>query len=310
MKSFKGYLQERFQDWKSGNAPAWTESLSTMLFDLPRAGLVDIHIPLSPSIMSRIWPKSIRSKAFHLTDYDGLGKLKGLQKGKRSISAFYNMDDYMIGSGIKTEGGYIVELEGDVLAASPDDISSQPDKSGRRWITVSSLMNSPFDSDPGLGGKAKLRGIEEDIKTLLTDIMAENDLGPYNQYMTTTEINKGWIYLGKSTSGKEKSLIIKDYIDGMENIMKKYAKPLRSILTDYTKKRTLEPDPDSGETAMWDELVVNNFTIQMIHIGPEMSPDFDPENEDSLGKEDLGGFDYLLYDDAGDMIDYINRALI
>jgi len=310
MKTFNGYLKETFQDWKSGSAPAWTESLSTMLFDLPRAGLVDIHIPLSPSIMSRIWPKSIRSKAFHLTDFDGVKKLKGMQKGKKSISAFYNMEDYMITSGIKTEGGYVVELEGDVLAASPDDISSQPDKSGRRWITVSSLMNGPFDADPGLGGKAKLRGIEEDIKTLLTDIMAENDLGPYNQYMTTTEINKGWIYLGKSTSGKEKSLIIKDYIDGMENIMKKYAKPLRSILTDYTKKRTLEPDPDSGETAMWDELVVNNFTIQMIHIGPEMSPDFDPENEDSLGKEDLGGFDYLLYDDAGDMVDYINRKLI
>jgi hypothetical protein len=310
MKSFKGYLQERFQDWKSGSAPAWTESLSTMLFDLPRDGIVDIHIPLSPSIMSRIWPKSIRSKAFHLTDFDGVKKLKGMQKGRKSISAFYNMDDYMITSGIKTEGGYVVELEGDVLAASPDDISSQPDKSGRRWITVSSLLNGPFDADPGLGGKAKLRGIEEDIKALLTDIMAENDLGPYNQYMTTTEINKGWIYLGKSTGGKEKSLIIKDYIDGMENIMKKYAKPLRSILTDYTKKRTLEPDPDSGETAMWDELVVNNFTIQMIHIGPEMSPDFDPENEDSLGKEDLGGFDYLLYDDAGDMVDYINRKLI
>ena len=310
MKSFKGYLQERFQDWKSGSAPAWTESLSTMLFDLPRDGIVDIHIPLSPSIMSRIWPKSIRSKAFHLTDFDGVKKLKGMQGGKRSISAFYNMDDYMITSGIKTEGGYVVELEGDVLAASPDDISSQPDKSGRRWITVSSLMNGPFDADPGLGGRTKLRGIEKDIMALLTDIMAKNDLGPYKKAMTTTEINKGWIYLGQSTGGKEKSLIIKDYIDGMEKIMKKYSKPLRSVLTDYTKKKTLDPDPDSGETAMWDELVVNNFTIQMIHIGPEMSPDFDPENEDSLGKEDLGGFDYLLYDDAGDMIDYINRALI
>ena len=166
MKSFNGYLKETFQDWKSGDAPAWTESLSTMLFDLPRAGFKDIHIPLSPSIMSRIWPKSIRSKAFHLTDFDGLKKLKGMQKGKRSISAFYNMDDIMITSGIKTEGGYVVELEGDVLAASPDDISSQPDKSGRRWITVSSLMNPSTAADPGLNGKAKLRGIEDDIKTL------------------------------------------------------------------------------------------------------------------------------------------------
>ena len=302
MKSFKGYLKETFQDWKSGSAPAWTESLSTMLFDLPRAGLVDIHIPLSPSIMKRIWPKSIRSKAFHLTDFDGVKKLKGMQKGKRSISAFYNMDDYMITSGIKTEGGYVGELEGDVLAASPDDISSQPDKSGRRWITVSSLMNSPFDSDPGLGGKAKLKGIEKDIESLLVDIMAKNDLGPYKKALTTTEINKGWSYLGKSTGGKEKSLIIKDYIDGMEKVMKKYSKKLGSILTDYTKKRTLEPDPDSGDKAMWDELVVNNFKIQKIHVGPEFAPDFD-------GDDDIDGFPFELYDDTGDMVDYISRTV-
>ena len=302
MKSFKGYLKETFQDWKSGSAPAWTESLSTMLFDLPREGIKDIHIPLSPSIMKRIWPKSIRSKAFHLTDFDGLGKLKGMQGGKRSISAFYNMDDYMIASGIKTEGGYVVELEGDVLAASPDDISSQPDKSGRRWITVSSLMNSPFDSDPGLGGKAKLKGIEKDIESLLVDIMAKNDLGPYKKALTTTEINRGWSYLGKSTGGKEKSLIIKDYIDGMEKVMKKYSKKLGSILTDYTKKRTLDPNPDSGDKAMWDELVVNNFKIQKIHVGPEFAPDFD-------GDDDIDGFPFELYDDTGDMVDYISRTV-
>ena len=77
MKTFKQYIAEIGVDpFKIVGAPAWTESLSTMLFDLPRAGLKDIHIPLSPSIMSRIWPKSIRSKAFHLTDFDGVKKLK------------------------------------------------------------------------------------------------------------------------------------------------------------------------------------------------------------------------------------------
>ena len=312
MKTFKGYLKETFQDWKSGDAPSWTESLSTMLFDLPRAGLVDIHIPLSPSIMSRIWPKSIRSKAFHLTDFDGLKKLKGMQKGKRSIAAFYNIDDIIIQSGIKTEGGYIVELEGDVLAASPDDISSQPDKSGRRWITVSSIMNSPFDSDPGLGGKAKLKGIEKDIEKLLVDIVTKHsDITPL------PNINKAWGHLGQSTGGKEKSLIIKDYIDGMEVIMKKYSKPLRSVLTDYTKKKTLEPDPDSGDVAMWDELVVNNFTIQKIHVSPEFSPDFAPmvqgdgDRMYTFGDRDadIEGFPFELYYEVGDMVDYINRTL-
>ena len=148
----------------SKKPPAWTESLSTMLFDLPREGLKDLKIPLSPAIFKRIWPESIRSKAFHLTDDEGVRKLKKIQGGKKSISAFYNIEDYIISSGIKTEGGYVVELEGDVLAAAPDDISSQPDKTGRRWLTFSSLMNPSTASDPGLGGGSKLKKIEKDLK--------------------------------------------------------------------------------------------------------------------------------------------------
>ena len=293
MKSFKGYLL---------NEVAWTESLSTMLFDLPRAGFKDIHIPLSPSIFKRIWPKPVRTKAFHLTDLVGVQKLKKMQGSKRSIAAFYNMTDYMIQSGIRTEGGYVVELEGDVLAAAPDDISSQPDKTGRRWLTFSTLMNKSTASDPGLGGASKLKKMEKDLQDLLVEILGKNGKGPYRAGDTNV-IAKAWSYLGKSVGGKEKSIIIKDYIDGMEKIMKKYSRPLKSVFTDYTKKRTLDPDPDSGDTAMWDELVVNNFKIQMIHVSPEFSPDFEED-------DDIDGFPFKMYDDTGDMVDYINRKVL
>ena len=84
--------------------------------------------------------------------------------------------------------------------------------------------------------------------------------------------------------------------------MKKYSKPLRSIFTDYTKKRTLDPDEDSGEKAMWDELVVNNFKIQKIHVGPEFADDFRDD-------DDVEGFPFEVYDDAGDMADYIARTV-
>jgi hypothetical protein len=294
-------------------AVAWTESLSTMLFDLPREGLKDLKIPLSPAIFKRVWPESIRSKAFHLTDFEGVHKLKKIQGGKKSISAFYNMEDHMIQSGIRTQGGYVVELEGDVLAAAPDDISSQPDKTGRRWLTFSSLMNSPTASDPGLNGRSKLKRIEKDLENLLIDILVKNDLGPYKKGLTTRELNRAWSYLGKSTGGKEKSIIIKDYIDGMEKIMKKYSKPLKSIFTDYTKKRTLDPDPDSGDTAMWDELVVNKFKIQKIHVaGGYLGPDYhDDEVRDRHSKilSELG-FPFELYEDVGDLVDYINRKVL
>ena len=292
MIRFKQYLKEA--------PPAWTESLSTMLFDLPRAGLKDLKIPLSSPIFKRLWPESIRSKAFHLTDYAGLEKLKKMQGGKKSISAFYNMDDYIIQSGIKSEGGYVVELEGDVLAAAPDDISSQPDKTGRRWLTWSTLLD-PIHSN-GMGGESKLKKMEKDLQDLLVEILIKNGMGPYKKGLTIRELNKAWIYLGKSTGGKEKSVIIKDYIDGMEKIMKKYSKPLRSIFTDYTKKRTLDPDEDSGEKAMWDELVVNNFKIQKIHVGPEFADDFRDD-------DDIEGFPFEVYDDVGDMVDYIARTV-
>ena len=133
MRSFKGYLQER--------APAWTESLSTALFDLTRTHYM---IPLSPSILKRIWPKLPRTTVFHLTDYAGVSRLKRMQGGKRSISSFWNIEPIVLQDGIRTDGGYVVELEGDILAAGPDDIMSQPDKTGRRWLTLSTLLD-PVD---------------------------------------------------------------------------------------------------------------------------------------------------------------------
>ena len=131
MKTFEGYLNE----------VAWQQSLSIMLFDLPRAGLADLKIPLSPSIFKRIWPESVRSRVFHLTDHDGIKKLIKMQGGKRSISAFYNMDASRISYGIQTEGGYVVEMDADVLVAAPDDIASQPDKTGRRWLVWSTILD-------------------------------------------------------------------------------------------------------------------------------------------------------------------------
>ena len=84
--------------------------------------------------------------------------------------------------------------------------------------------------------------------------------------------------------------------------MKKHSKTLGKLLTAYTKKRIAEPDPDSGDRPMWDELVVNNFKIKMVHVSPEFSPDFEDE-------EDIDGFSFKLYDDVGDMTDYIDRKI-
>ena len=286
MKRFKEYIREYVK-----GAPAWTESLSTMLFQLPRAGLVDVKIPLSPSIFSRVWPKPVRSRVFHLTDFTGLGKLKRMQGGQRSISAFYNIKAAAIQDGIMTSGGYVVEMDADVLVASPDDIGSQPDKTGRRWLVLDTLTRR-------MGGASKLKGMETDIEKMMTNLIIK-----YSDNMTMTNINQAWSALGKEykNEGKTLSLIIKDYLDGIEKIMKKYSKPLKSIFTDYAFNKELIPDPDSGDFALWDEIVVNNFKVKKVHVSQEFSPDFD-------GDDDIDGFPFELYDDNKDLVSYIDRT--
>jgi|TARA_B100000959_G_scaffold122155_1_gene128252 hypothetical protein len=296
MKSFKGYLQE---------APAWTESLSTALFDLPRAGLKDVLIPLSSTIFKRVWPDAPpRTTVFHLTDLVGVKKLKRLQGRKKSISAFWNISNRAIVDGIRTEGGYIVELKGDIIVAGPDDISSQPDKSGRRWMTLSTLMNKPTASDPGLDGDSTVGGMESDIEEMLIEIIMKYADDP--QHMP--DVNKSWIALGKEYGGRDKedkkikSQIIGDYLDGIEKVMKKYSSKLRKVFLDYSKKRILEQDPDSGDVAEWDEIVVNNIDIDTIHVTPSYASDFAED-------DDIYGFPFELYDNAREMTKYINKTV-
>jgi len=295
MKTFKQYLKEE--------PPKWTESLSTMLFDLPRAGLKDVLIPISPAILKRIWPKPPRTTVFHLTDYAGIKKLKGLQGKQKSISAFFNITARAIDDGVATAGGYVVELIGDILAAAPDDISSRPDKTGRRWLAFSTLVN-PIDSyygGDGIGGGKKLKGMENDINEMMIEIIMKYADDP--KFMPN--VNKSWIALGKEykNEGKILSRIIKDYIDGMEKVMKKYSAKLKSVLLDYVKKRAQEPDPDSGDLPEWDEIIVNNFKIQKIHVGWEYADDFKDD-------DDIEGFPFVGYEDTGSIVDYIARKVL
>ena len=291
MKTFKSYLKEE---------PAWADSLSRMLFDLPRAGLVDVKIPLSSSIFKRIWPKSVRSTVFHLTNDEGVRGLKKMEGGKKSISAFYNIKTAAIQDGIMTDGGYVVEMDADVLAAAPDDIGTQPDKAGRRWLVWDTLTKT-------MGGAIKLKGMEKDIESMMWKII--NTHTDYPKSMAEMSINAAWIELKDEREYYKKvmGLIIKDYIDGMEKVMKKYSKPLKSIFTDYAFDKELVPDPDSGDFSLWDEIVVNNFKVVKVHVSAQFSPDF--ADDDPLTNSDFGWtVPFKLYDDDKDLVDYIDKT--
>ena len=293
MKTFKSFITE----------VAWRESLSSTLFELTREGISDAKIPISPSIFKRIFPKSVRSTVFHLTDYEGIEKLKKLQGKKKSISAFFNLASEMIDYGIQTEGGYVVELEGDVLIAAGLDIGTQPDKSGRRWITLATIMNTPEDWIRGkFGGKTKLKGMQKDIEEMMKHLVIKYQEGKDRIFLP--DVKKSWLHLRQELENDKKrlSLVIKDYIDNMEIIMKKYSKKLAPLFTNYLKKRTLKVNPDIGRYPDWDELVVNNIKVKMIHVGENAYGAFEDD-------KDIEGFPFKRYKKSSDITKYVKNVV-
>ena len=73
MISFKSFVTEDLK---------WQESLSTRLFQVSTASSIGFEafwMPLSSSIMRRIWPKEVRATVFHVTDDLGYERVKKLQ---------------------------------------------------------------------------------------------------------------------------------------------------------------------------------------------------------------------------------------
>ena len=242
---------------------AWQQSLSKLLFDTRERFLLrDIKIPLSTPIQKRIWPKTPRTTVFHLTDPDGVNALIKIEGTKKSISTAANIEHNIIGAGIKTYGGIVVELEGDVLIAASGDIMSQPDKTGRRWIELSDLQTlvpkNKMATALGAGGAFEKDAISL-CKELLLKYSEEKDIETSIKLNAMRNIASDWEGM-VTLPGKKKSLLIKDYIDGMEKIMKLHSKPLKKLFYNYLVKR----DKD-GTGRLWDEIVVNNIKIKMLH---------------------------------------------
>lgn len=303
MKTFKSYITERIVSRQS--------SLTSLLFDFKRHSVDDVMIPLSNSIFERLWPDKIRSKVFHLTDETGVEQLKKIQKSKKAISAFFNMDSYFLDAGIQTDGGFVAELTGDIIIAGPDDLNTEVDKSGGRYLKFQTLRQG--SDGGGLGGGAKLGGMRRDLFNMfkkLVDVY-EEWIEPDPILGSVKDIKKdpffAWEMIGnniklasRSTQSFVFGMAIKDYFDEIEKVLKKNSKVLKSLFYDYAMNKIFRYEKGK-EQSQWDEIVVNNFVVDKIHVTPTYSNWYEDD-------ETMHGFPIVRYDDIWNLERYIQKT--
>jgi len=272
MKSFKGYLTEFAQ-----------QSTSDYVFDTHSVSSSSLSIPISGPMFKRIWPDTIRTTVFHTTDLAGLEKLKRLEGGKKSISAFFSMMSRYMETGVATGGDVhvVAEMEADVLISAKDDIMSEVDKQGRRWVMMSWFANQ---TRGGMG--PKFGKVEKELNTLITNLVKKH-IPKDKEIQQTKHFGKDsgavfeiWGNMKRHLKGdgKKLRLVIKDYFDGVEKIIKKNKEVMGDIFYGYAKSKRMTDNA-------WDEQVVNNIEITKIHYLPK-----DEEVEDEEQQENIDAF--------------------
>jgi len=256
MKSFKGYLKE--------DAPAWQSSTSQKIFDFGQISYM--QIPLTSSTMEWIFQVQLpRATVFHVTNGIGLDKLKRLQNKKKSISAFFNMDASTMDAGIQGGGGLVVELDANIIMSSKGDLMSMPDKTGRRWVEL-------YNIDPK-------ENMHVELEKMLIDLAIKHDPKNKEYLETVPEIGIGVWYKLQSDfkdDGKKISLIIADYIDGVNAILKKHKKDIQGAVHGYYVRRgavavkhpsgrMVGGDSAIKEWNVYDEQIVDKIKILKVH---------------------------------------------
>jgi len=259
MKTFKGYLTEFA-----------IQSTSDYVF-MAATNSSDLMIPISGPMFKRIWPNTIRATVFHATDAEHLAGLKRLEGGKKSISAFFSMMSRYMERGVATSGGAVVEMDADVLVSARDDIMSEVDKQGRRWV-----MMSWFENQTRGGTGPKFNKVERELNDLIRGLVIKH-LGPI---MGQTEVRSAqeyylWADMKKHLKGdgKKLRLVIKDYFDGVERIIRKNKEVMGDIFYSYVKSKRMTDNS-------WDEQIVNNIKIKTVHLIKPSRLKIDTSNPD------------------------------
>ena len=251
--------------------PVGQQKVSDLIFTGSAGGrdidLLNLWIPISSTMFQRVFPKMVRARIFHVTEASKFEQLYRIQNSKSSIAGFQQMHRKVIQSGIASGAGVCVELEGNALLGSANDLGSIPVVDGRRFVSYDFFYDYRIDKKP------KIPGMDVDLKKLiktLIDKYADPEINRKrtSPYFSDYEVFKSikathTFYKGEGgqvakDAGQKLFNCIKDYFDGIERILSKHQKQVQEVLTGYLRRRNSERN--------WDEIIVDDFNILKVFI--------------------------------------------
>ena len=203
--------------------------------------------------------------------------------------------------GIATDGGVVIEMDADILVSAKDDIMSTVDKTGRRWVEMSWFENAQSWGNPAGFDKVE-KGLNTLIKTLVNKHLPKDVTQGEHEYELWSNM-KSHLKAGREGGGKRLSLVIKDYFDGVEKVLKKNRIAIEYVFRGYAKGKRMTDNA-------WDEQIVNNIKVKTIHIWPD-GPGVWRQTEDEIKQQitDIKNWSIKVWDSTMDLEIYTREVV-
>ena len=189
------------------------------------------YIPMTPKVIKQIMGDTPIT-TFHNLDWfaikNQLPKVVGSKKSVSTYNSSKNMS-MLMGGGVQTKGGIVLELEGKVLVAGTEDLGSVPDEAGRRWISTDAL--GKIIGMPHLKGEGGSQKFKRELYKI--DKELEDMLFRYKTSLLVmpTDSDEDKARFPKYT-GKQKAELIKRWIDASNKFLLKNKKKIRKSFMD------------------------------------------------------------------------------
>ena len=189
------------------------------------------YVAMTPKVIKEIMG-DVPITTFHNLNPDAVKKQLPKVLGKKKSISTYTTDTeghLLSGGGVQTSGGVVLEVEGKVLVAGTEDLASVPDEAGRRWLSPGTLGKIVGMKEfKGEAGNQKFKKEIYKIDKKLEDMLFKYKTSLLVMPTDPPDVKKRFPLF----TGKQKSELIKRWIDASNKFLLKNKKKIKKSFED------------------------------------------------------------------------------